>query len=173
MSTLQSGVIRVICVAGGIGGGALELREVWEHVKSKLSLAAQPKKTADISQRHHWFPLEMTSEKRPQKFHIDDASLLRSGWCSRLVENLHHPIRTTTQIWVVTHHQYRISAIVCQTSFRGKTSGGVAKCRLFSQATRGSSAEKRTNSKPLFYKLNIFSLYLIFKFHVSCFVNFQ
>ena len=40
MSTLQSGVIRVICVAGGIGGGALELREVWEHVKSKLSLAA-------------------------------------------------------------------------------------------------------------------------------------
>ena len=47
MSTLQSGVIRVIaCVAGGIGGGAREPREVWEHVKSKpflqLSLRKQP-----------------------------------------------------------------------------------------------------------------------------------
>ena len=31
-------------------------------------------KTADISRRHHRFPLEMTSEKRAQKFHTDDAS---------------------------------------------------------------------------------------------------
>ena len=31
------------------------------------------------------------------------------------------PIRSTTQIWVVTRHQYGISAIVSQTSFRGKT----------------------------------------------------
>ena len=30
-------------------------------------------------------------------------------------------------------HLYRISALVCETLFRGKTSGGVAKCRLFSQ----------------------------------------
>ena len=29
-----------------------------------------------------------------------------------------------------------IFALVLQTSFRGETSGGVAKCRLFSQATR-------------------------------------
>ena len=35
--------------------------------------------TADISRRHHWFPGEMTSEKRAQKFHIDDASLPRSA----------------------------------------------------------------------------------------------
>jgi len=34
----------------------------------------------------------------------------------------------------VTRHQYGISALVFQTSFRGETSGGVAKCRLFSQA---------------------------------------
>ena len=44
------------------------------------------------------------------------------------------PIRITTQIWVVTRHQYGISALVCQTSFGRKTSGSVAKCRLFSQA---------------------------------------
>ena len=43
-----------------------------------------------------------------------------------------HPIRSTTQIWVVTRHQYGISALVSQTSFHGETSGGVAKCRLIS-----------------------------------------
>ena len=34
----------------------------------------------------------------------------------------------------MTRHQYRISALVSQTSLRGETSGGVAKCRVFSQA---------------------------------------
>ena len=32
------------------------------------------------------------------------------------------PIRSTTKIWMVTRHQYRISALVFQTSFRGETS---------------------------------------------------
>ena len=36
--------------------------------------------------------------------------------------------------WGATRHQYGISAVVPQTLFRGKTRGGVAKCRLFSQA---------------------------------------
>ena len=31
-----------------------------------------------------------------------------------------HPIRSTTQIWVVTRHQYGIFALVPQTSFRRK-----------------------------------------------------
>ena len=46
-------------------------------------------------------------------------------------------IKSTTQIqiWVVTRHQYGISALVSQTSFGGKTSGSVAKYRPFSQAT--------------------------------------
>ena len=34
-----------------------------------------------------------------------------------------------------TRHQHVISALVSQTSFCGKTSGGVAKCSLFSQAS--------------------------------------
>ena len=33
-----------------------------------------------------------------------------------------------------------ISARVSQTSFRGKTSGGIAKCRLFSQPTEANSS---------------------------------
>ena len=48
--------------------------------------------------------------------------------------NLFHPIKCTTHIWVVTRHQYGISALVSKTSLREEISGGVAKCRLFSQA---------------------------------------
>ena len=40
----------------------------------------------------------------------------------------------TTQIWVVTRHQYGISALVSQTSFGGETSGSITKCHLSSQA---------------------------------------
>ena len=38
-------------------------------------------------------------------------------------------------MWVETSHQYGISAHVPETSFRGVSSGNVAKCRLFLQAT--------------------------------------
>ena len=40
--------------------------------------------------------------------------------------NLLQPIRSTTLIWVLTCHQYRISSLVSHTSFRRATSGGVA-----------------------------------------------
>ena len=53
----------------------------------------------------------MTSEKRVQKFHSDD------WW------NLLHPIRSTTQIWVVMCHQYAISVLVSQMLFHRKTIG--------------------------------------------------
>ena len=55
-------------------------------------------------------------------------------WSCR-VRNLIQPIRSTTLIWVVTCHQYGISALVSQTSFGGESSGSVAKCRLFSHAS--------------------------------------
>ena len=44
----------------------------------------------------------------------------------RLTKTL--PVRSTTQIWVVTRHQYcaRFSKVIS----RGKTSSGVVKCRL-------------------------------------------
>ena len=61
-----------------------------------------------------------------------------SDW-SCCVGTLIQPIRGTTQIWVVTRHQYGISALVAQTSFSGENSGSVAKCRLFSQATKNLS----------------------------------
>ena len=74
-----------------------------------------------LLRRCHWFSRQMTSEKRAQKFHTDDASLPRCGKCFWLAENLLPPIRGTTQIWIVKRHQYGISALVSQTSFRGNT----------------------------------------------------
>ena len=56
-----------------------------------------------------------------------------SDWLNQ-ISHAARPIKSTTQIWVVTRHQDRISALVSQTSFGGETSGSVAKCRLFSHA---------------------------------------
>ena len=48
------------------------------------------------------------------------------------------PPRSTTQIWVVTRHQYGISALVSQTSFCRKSVGGVAICQRFSLYRRNN-----------------------------------
>ena len=55
-----------------------------------------------------------------------------SDW-SKEISRAARPIRNTTQIWPVTRHQHGISALVFQMSFRGKTTGRVEKCLLFSQ----------------------------------------
>ena len=54
--------------------------------------------------------------------------MLLIGWSKLLAK------QSISQIWVVTRHQYGISPYVHLTSFRGKTGGGLAKCRLLSQA---------------------------------------
>ena len=81
----------------------------------------------------------MTSEKRRRNSilmtrHYPDLSSA-SDWLNQ-ISHAARPIRSTTQIWVVTRHQYGIFALVSQTSFGRETSGSVAKCRLFSQATK-------------------------------------
>ena len=58
-----------------------------------------------------------------------------SDWLNQISHVARHLIRSTTQIWVVARHKYGIFALVSQTSFGGETSGSVAKCRLFSQAS--------------------------------------
>ena len=69
---------------------------------------------------HRWFLREMTCEEQTQKFHTDDVLLPRSEWCFSLIKGNFHPIRSTTRIWAVIRHQHGISALVSQTSFRGK-----------------------------------------------------
>ena len=76
-----------------------------------------------------------------------------SDW-SNQVFPMAQPIRSTTQIWVVTH---RISALVSQRSFGRETGGSVSKCWLFSQAmdsvyvivTASSAKKKKYDSKNL------------------------
>ena len=64
-------------------------------------------------------------------------------------------MRSTPQIWVVTRHQYGISALVSQTLFRGETGGDVAKWRLFSQANTGNNISIQAREVPAnpFYKI--------------------
>ena len=58
-----------------------------------------------------------------------------SDWLNQ-ISYAARPIRSTTQIWVVTRHQYGISVLVSQTSLREETSGGIVICRLFSHANK-------------------------------------
>ena len=57
-----------------------------------------------------------------------------SNWLTQISFAV-QPIRGTTQIWVVTRHQYEIPVHIPWTSFCGVISGGIANCQLFSQAT--------------------------------------
>ena len=56
------------------------------------------------------------------RFHTDNASLSRSGLCLWLDKTYLEPIRSTIQIWVVTHHQYGIFGLVSKMSFCWRTS---------------------------------------------------
>ena len=59
--------------------GQMPLMITSQDDKPGLSTYKATDIVADILRRHHWFPHEMTSEKRAQKFHIDDVSLPRRG----------------------------------------------------------------------------------------------
>ena len=50
------------------------------------------------------------------------------------------------RIWVVTRHQYGISAIGPKMSFRRETSSDVMKCRLFSQDTQVNNLKQNGGS---------------------------
>ena len=74
------------------------------------------------SRRHQRFAREMTSEKQVQKFHVNDASLPRSGYCFWLVvrrvkfaltNQKHYPDLSsdTSSVWNF--------CALSQTSFRG------------------------------------------------------
>ena len=72
-------------------------------------------------------PAKWSLRNQAQKFHTDDVSLPRSGasdWL-KLFSYLARPIRSTTQIWVGTCHQYGISTLISQMPFYRETSGGV------------------------------------------------
>ena len=93
-----------------------------------------PEKTANISRRYHWFPREMTSEVRAQKFNTDDDHYPdlcnASDWLKHISLAIRPKKHYPGQIWVVTRHQCGIYAAFAQTLFYGEISGGIAKCRF-------------------------------------------
>ena len=58
-------------------------------------------------------------EKLAQKFHTDDASLLRSRLCLWLAENFLRAIRSTTQIWEVTRQSMEFLCLFLTRHFAG------------------------------------------------------
>ena len=100
----------------------------------------------------------MTSEQRLQKFHTCDVRYLdrdsAPDWLKQ-ISLATRSIRSTTLAWVVTRHQYGISAVLAQTSFRGKTNQN----RRFSPATSNlASTAKCTSSAN-----KAFTIYLFLK----------
>ena len=96
----------------------------------------QPEKTANIWRCYHWFPRQMTSAEIPQWWRITTQiwTVLLIGW-NKFPTRYDQSEALLSRIWVVTRHQYGISALFSWTSFGGETTGGVAKCWLFSQTS--------------------------------------
>ena len=153
-----------------------ERERPWKTLVHGLSLARsvgrvgenpgnEVEKAADISRRHHWFPCEMTSENRNEcrnsvqywwRVTKQIWIVLLIGWSQ--FPTRHDQSEALPRSWVVTCHQYGISALVSQTSFAGETSGSVAKCRLFSQATlvwmRSRTFIRKNGLKPKIQRFN-------------------
>ena len=95
-------------------------------------------KTTDISL---WFPRKMTSEKRAQKFHNDDAYKPDLGRVSDWLE-----ICFIQSEALPRSGYWRVIGLEFLRSFRGESTGSVARYRLFSKAViNGSEAKSEGN----------------------------
>ena len=103
-----------------------------QGTKNSTSLLTSLTKQTTFRDATGGFPAKwrLRNERRNSRHYTDLGNA--SDWLMQISQTA-RPIRSTTQIWVVTRHQYGISALISQTLFRGKTTDGVAKFRLFSQ----------------------------------------
>ena len=69
----------------------------------------KPEKTADILRRHHCFPRKMTSEEQ----------VAASDWL-KPISLAARPVGSTSQLWVVTCHQYEFLRSFLRRNFEGK-----------------------------------------------------
>ena len=109
-----------------------EIRHHWTVCCCGLADIFLSEETVDISRHNHWFPREMTSEKREIPYWWRVFNQVWSWVCFWLVES-NFPRGTTNQKLYpdLDSDTYGISALVPQTPFRGETSSGVTKCGLF------------------------------------------
>ena len=96
-------------------------KDIWDTILptqcNKLCNIVRNLNSTAISQNVTLKMMDLLS-KQVQKFHTYNASLPKLGYLFWLVENLLQPIRGITQIWEVLHHQYGVSVLISQTSFR-------------------------------------------------------
>jgi len=116
--------------------------------KSDVSLKSQSQSTAMQNQSKHK-PLGLRKQRKSREVATRALAKRRlsnersaSDWLKHAGISF-QPIRSTTLIWVVTRHQYGISALFTQTSFCEGSSGDLAKHRLFSQAKNHSKSKTR------------------------------
>ena len=102
--------------------------------KHGQALAIIARENSDILPWHPWFPRKMMSEKQHRNSILMTRHYSDLGSASDWLKQISHaaqPIRSTTQIWGEMRHQYGISALVSQTSFRGQTRGAGPAERIF------------------------------------------
>ena len=101
------------------------LRVLLANLKSPKRYLLWPEKRPDLSWCHHrpfsakWRLRNNCRNSILMTCHYPDLGS-PSDWLNQ-ISHAARPIRSTTQIWVVTRHQYGISALVSQTSFGGET----------------------------------------------------
>ena len=89
----------------------------------------------------------MMSEQRLQKFPTDDIHYPDMASASDWLKEISlatRPIRSTTQIWVVTCHQFGITAVIAQMSFCRESSGASRNIGFFLRPIE----ESRTKELP-------------------------
>lgn len=119
----------VVCTTGGQPQGCFGLTPFPPTPLRNSSIVSCPTFLRHLASM---FPLPCSSTL---SLRISSKSLL-GGYGKFSEPHNFQPIRRTTEILVVTRHQYRISTLVPQTAFHLETSGGMAKWQLFSQGTQ-------------------------------------
>ena len=123
LEILSGGGLKQFWKSRWMGGGGQKtvpsVVEAWifsgiTHLWSQVGICTlKPEKTANIWQCYHWFPSQMTSEKRVQKFPTYDITQI---W---LVLLIGHGAWEIPRSGVVTHHRYRISVLVLRRHWQG------------------------------------------------------
>ena len=95
-----------------------------------------PEKTAGIWRRYHWFSRQMTSEKRAQKFHTDDACSME--FCARFRRHLAGKPVVVSNVGLFLR-VVKTSCFCFQSSFTGSKGGAVVRALASHQCGLGSN----------------------------------
>ena len=122
---------------------------------------------ATLSLVSTWNDVSETNAENPYWWCVT-TQILQCFWWLVVPQggNLLQLVRRTTQIWVVTFHQYGTFALFSQTSFLGETSGGITKFCLFYEAKY--MLVYKSNERERFEVVHMHSFAFTFAFWIVC-----